>query len=539
MASLLRFATVSSIRRWLATAAAAALVGAPTAASAQSAASQIRIDQLQMSTPGSPFLRAEGPVDPFDKGIAYGFRLTADYGFRPLRTKILLDDEETDDAFPVEHALLLHLGAALSPLDWLGFELAMPFAVFEKGSVENEAQCTDTVVEGCFVNGQQFDEGKAGVGDLRIGAHVRPYISEELDFLVGIRVWAPSGSGTPETYMSGDNPDFVRIELVPAVAGEVDFFMYGCTAGIAPLFFAGRNGDRLALSCAAHFKLAPLVHVGIEPHIAAFAYPEASSAPKEPEQFPGFDETAIAVQFEPMAVLGVRIADFSIGAGIGLGVGGAPGTPTARAALTFAYASRGERVVEEVKHDADLDGIEDEYDACPHEAGLEDRRGCPAKRDPDGDGIIEGDACPDKPGQRYDDPQANGCPDRDNDHFPDPVDPCPIEPGATTEGCPQFARYKDGRFVVDPPIAFDRGTARLSADAHEALREVIRTIRVNPKIQQISVVIGARGAARKLTDDRAAAVLELFTDENIDSSRFEVVLDDKLESGKVQVKAVR
>jgi hypothetical protein len=527
-------------RRWLAATAGVALALAAGTALGQGAQSQVRIDQFQPSMPGSPFLRAEGPVDPFDEGIAFGFRLTGDYGYRVLRSEVVLlpEEQETDEVFPVEHALLLHLGAALSPIDWLVFELAMPFAVFEQGAVENEVNCGSTIVEDCFVSGQDVKEGEEGVGDLRIGVHFRPIIGEELDFQLGVRVWAPTGSGNPESYMSASS-EFFRIELVPALAGEHDFLMWGCTAGIAPLFFAGRNGDRLALSCAAHFKLAPLVHVGVEPHVAAFPYPIASSQPAEPEHFPGFDETRVAVQFEPMAVVGVRVADFSIGAGVGVGVGGAPGTAAARAALTFAYASRGERVAPVVKRDADLDGIEDAYDACPEEAGLQENRGCPGKRDPDGDGIIEGDACPEKPGPKHENDQANGCPDRDNDHIPDPIDPCPVEPGVSTEGCPQYARYKGGDFVVSPPVAFQRGTANLQAEGEEALREVIRTMRVNPKIQQVSIVIGARGAARKLTDDRAAAVLELFTNENLDTSRFEVVLDDKLESGKVKVKAVR
>ena len=54
--------------------------------------------------------------------------------------------------------------------------------------------------------------------------------------------------------------------------------------------------------------------------------------------------------------------------------------------LRFGYAGLGEPVVEEKPpDDSDLDGIPDDYDECPKEAGPEDRNGCPAEQDLDGD----------------------------------------------------------------------------------------------------------------------------------------------------------
>jgi hypothetical protein len=92
--------------------------------------------------------------------------------------------------------------------------------------------------------------------------------------------------------------------------------------------------------------------------------------------------------------------------------------------------------------------------------------------------------------------------------------------------------------VVDPPIAFERGT-KLTSAGQAALIEIIATMRVNPKIQQISISIGTRRAQKRLTDERAAAILELLGDQNVDSSRYEVVLADKLDSGVVEVHVVR
>jgi outer membrane protein OmpA-like peptidoglycan-associated protein len=372
-----------------------------------------------------------------------------------------------------------------------------------------------------------------GVGDLRIGALATPYTSKVLDLILGARFWAPTGGRW--AYLAGPDHSF-RLEAVAAAAGEADLFLYGCTLGIAPLWFAGRDGDRLAASCAAGFKVHPVVSLGVEPHVAVFTY-----APKGDDQLaPGLGAASFAVQFEPMGTASFHVADFHIGLAGGAGLGGAPGTATARAVLTLTYSAHGERVVEEEgEPDGDLDGIPDTYDACPKEAGPKSRRGCPEKRDADGDGIVEDDACPDAPGARYEDPKANGCPDRDNDHLADPVDPCPEEPGEETGGCPKFARFKGGDFVIDPPISFGANGAELSDDGRKALVEVIATLRANPKIEQVSVAIGSKGANNALTDRRAKALLTLFSDENIEQSRFEVVLDEKLANGKVTVRVLR
>ena len=91
--------------------------------------------------------------------------------------------------------------------------------------------------------------------------------------------------------------------------------------------------------------------------------------------------------------------------------------------------------------DKDKDGIPDEKDACPTEAGNELNNGCPDK---DADGIADkDDQCPDKAGT-----VANkGCPilDRDNDGINDDKDKCPDVAGINKyEGCPVPDSDKDG-----------------------------------------------------------------------------------------------
>jgi hypothetical protein len=85
--------------------------------------------------------------------------------------------------------------------------------------------------------------------------------------------------------------------------------------------------------------------------------------------------------------------------------------------------------------DRDRDGIPDGTDACPDEAGLPQGDGCPspAESDRDGDGLLDaGDLCPDEPGP----PRVGGCPDGDGDGVADADDACPTEPGLPEQrGC--------------------------------------------------------------------------------------------------------
>ncbi len=92
--------------------------------------------------------------------------------------------------------------------------------------------------------------------------------------------------------------------------------------------------------------------------------------------------------------------------------------------------------------DQDGDGIADKDDECPEVAGLAEFNGCP---DTDGDGIQDkDDECPEQAGLA----ENNGCPDQDsdNDGIPDDEDQCPEVAGsADTNGCPD----RDGDGVAD------------------------------------------------------------------------------------------
>lgn len=93
--------------------------------------------------------------------------------------------------------------------------------------------------------------------------------------------------------------------------------------------------------------------------------------------------------------------------------------------------------------DDDGDGVANHVDECPTLPGDPDNAGCP-NNDRDGDGVPnDADRCPDKPGSEY----ADGCPDLDADGIPDIDDTCPTVSGLPeNKGCPD----SDGDRVADP-----------------------------------------------------------------------------------------
>ena len=121
--------------------------------------------------------------------------------------------------------------------------------------------------------------------------------------------------------------------------------------------------------------------------------------------------------------------------------------------------------------DRDGDGIADEEDNCPNEAGESAYGGCPAPvrltqggggRDIDGDGILdENDLCPYQPGLA----RWQGCNDQDGDGIWDHADACPgLRGDPANYGCPshQQTRDSDGDGVLDEVdnCVYVKGAAR-------------------------------------------------------------------------------
>lgn len=494
----------------------------------------VRLDGLQTASAGSMFVRAEGPHEKKTGVTEIGLSLGLDFASAPLRAVVVAaDGSTTDERKVVDQALLLRVGATLSPAYWVWMDLQAPFALFESTGITGSDRWTYA--------GQTVRAPSApALGDLRAGLHFRPIDTETFDLVIGGRYWAPVGSF--EAYLSDGQ---LRAEGDLGVAGRVGKLAYGCTVSIAPGFFFPRDGDRVAASCGVHGQAMPWLSLGLEPAFALFRdrrdVGDARLGTRKKDD-------AFTYQVEPLAAVRFQYSGFSAALSAGPGFGDAPGTPQVRAMLQLGYQFDGKPKPPPAPPakptDIDVDGIPNDGDACPEQAGPDNKdpklRGCPFL-DADGDLVRdEEDACPVQAGTRHPDVKANGCPDSDNDLLPDPIDGCRTEPGdAKNSGCPIHARLDKRSFRVNPPIQFAEGSSMLSKQAKAALEEIAATMRANPKLGHVSIALGTKGAPAALSDKRAEQISLVLLGVNVSSQRFEVVLQDSLRSGTVEVRLVK
>lgn len=111
--------------------------------------------------------------------------------------------------------------------------------------------------------------------------------------------------------------------------------------------------------------------------------------------------------------------------------------------------------------DADGDGVKDAADKCPDKRGAPDNGGCPWP-DTDGDGVADrDDRCPALAGTRG----AKGCPDADADRdgVPDHEDRCPALAGVKSQqGCPEADLDGDGVAGAADKCPEQKGLAELA-----------------------------------------------------------------------------
>lgn len=493
-------------------------MGLMCVARAASAQVGVRIDQLPIAAPDSAFFRVEGLPGPAPAdGLGLAMALGVEYARDPLTLRAVdAAGGSTDLSKLVRDAVITRVAAAITPTPWLAFDASLPIAVSLQGD------------RGGARGYGSAEAGSApGAGDFRVGAHLKPSLADGLALIVGGRFWAPIGAR--ETYLSDTR---FRAEIDLGVAGESAGALFGCTASVAPGLFMRRAGDRAGIACALHAKLGSVVSIGIEPSAAVIT--------DQMGLVEGHDR--FVAQVEPLAALRVRAGAFRLGVAGGPGFGAAPGAATARALFSIGFVGSGAapKAVRPPPPDADLDGIPDATDACPHEAGVPSsspaRNGC-LMHDRDGDGVAdEQDACPDRAGVRHSNAKANGCPDSDNDGLPDPIDICRIEPSTQKDGCPLYARLRGSHFDVSPPLEFTPGLDHLTERSRAAIDEIAATLRANRAIEKLTVVLGIKGAVGPLNDKRAKVILDRFRADDVDPSRYEVVLKDDVRAGEIIVR---
>ena len=173
--------------------------------------------------------------------------------------------------------------------------------------------------------------------------------------------------------------------------------------------------------------------------------------------------------------------------------------------------------------DSDGDGVMDKDDKCPTVAGLKDLMGCP---DADGDGVADGDDnCPNEAG-----PAANnGCPwpDTDGDGILDKDDKCPNEAGvAENNGCPIINPSPEvvkslNTYARD--ILFDTGKATFKKGTDEVLEAMVTIFKEYPRakfaIEGHTDSTGSKATNQALSERRAQAVRDYLIANGIAADR--------------------
>ncbi len=458
------------------------------------------------------------------------FGLTLHYARAPF---VAEDETETRLGEPVQALSMAELTAAFAPLERLELGVGLPI-VFTLDGEAVQGLSDETRLRG------------VGLGDARLFVKGALLPRPERGVGVAFAMAATAPFGDEDRWLGDAGPTFEPMILVEGARRPFRL--------LANLGYRIRPEERIADvelddEIAARVGFDYLTPFGM--HVLA----EIDGATRA--EAPLGD--AGATRFEFLGGLrwgGLQCFGFTAGAGAGIGSG--IGAPTWRAIGGLIYECEAgatpvvveapERVAKAV--DADGDGIV-EGDACPDVAedrdGREDDDGCPEADPPvdtDGDGLADrADRCPGEAEDRDGFADADGCPDPDNDAdgFADAVDKCPDQaetPGdaGPEDGCPDpkirrlrsGAAAVEGRMVrLDEKVRFDADSARMMPSARALLADVARLMIDHPElgIVRIEAHTDSRGDDERnlrLSWQQAEAVRDYLVDLGVPSARLEV-----------------
>jgi OOP family OmpA-OmpF porin len=225
--------------------------------------------------------------------------------------------------------------------------------------------------------------------------------------------------------------------------------------------------------------------------------------------------------------------------------------------------------------DSDNDGIQDSKDDCPNTAGLAEFNGCP---DTDGDGVMDkDDKCPTVAGLK----SLAGCPDADADGIADGDDKCPNQSGPSANGgCPWPDTDGDGVLDKDDnckdvagtvanngcpeiteeeqetlneyarTILFDTGKSSIQEESEKVLADIIAILNKYPTakftVEGHTDSVGSEKSNLSLSDTRAISVKDYLVANGVDQFRLSAegfgeskpIADNKTRDGRKQNRRV-
>ena len=368
--------------------------------------------------------------------------LTFDVGHNLAYVGVLRGDPNT----AIENQFVGHLDIAGSFLDRFLFGISLPLTLYETGALIHGAEPLGP-------------HGPVGFGDPRLSGMFRLFGHSDrspISMHLGADVWIPSVGDRNQQGHDGDANARVMPRLV--LAGRIlrtlrwtfNFgYYFRDDAKITDLPSQVKDivGDEVRAGLELGFTSRDnRFNIGPEVWFSSHALNDKFF-------FRRYTSVEVLVSAHYLIADTIRL---------GVGIGGAAlqdiGTPDVRALFRIAYAPVRRPPAAVVILDHDRDGIFDNEDACPYEAGVRTTNpktnGCPPPPDRDNDGVLDSDdLCPDEPAGAHADPKRPGCPARDSDDdgvydFEDlcPDTPAGPHPDPKKKGCPAMDSDGDGFF---------------------------------------------------------------------------------------------
>lgn len=472
--------------------------------------------------------------------------VVGDWSHRPL---VLYDGAGNEVRALLRDQLYAYVGGSVVWFDRLRASASFPLLLLNDGDAATAQTSNLDITSG------------ANLGDLRLSGDVRVLgdYGDYFSLALGSQFYVPTGA--THAY-SGDGR--FRAQPHALVAGKIGRFEYAGRTGLNLREKASFAGTRLGSEWL--FGAAAGVRVFQDRLLVG---PELWGSTLVSSSLGAFDKEGTPV--EALAGAHYRVHGWDVGLGAGPGLSRGFGTPALRmlASLQWVEDVEPPPVAAPVVIDRDADGIPDELDACPAQAGIRnsdpEQNGCPAPIDSDGDGILDKedacpaargehstdpalngcpprdtdgdgildreDACASEPGVRSSEPERNGCPppsDRDGDTVNDDVDACPDQPGEpssdhATSGCPRVA-LKGGEVQVLDRIEFETNRATLKPESDAILQAVAALLQARPDIRKLEVgghtdSQGQHASNVDLSRRRARAVLDWLVQHGIARER--------------------
>jgi OOP family OmpA-OmpF porin len=487
--------------------------------------------------------------------------LVADIGYRPL----VLYAADGEQLVPlVDGQFFYHLNGSLTLGHRLRLSLSLPLLVYSQGGEGLLAELGERN------NVPVSSSDGSGIGDVRVAADLRLLGRYDGPFTLalGARVYAATGS---EPQFTSDGQ--ARIEGRLLWAGQPGWFSYAAYVG--GMWHAERD-DFAGIPFGADVTFGAAIGMRLNDGRVSFG-PEVYGETVVSDSGDGF----LRQSSTPVEVaLGGKfhVADtLRLGAAAGRGVTRGIGASQFRFLASLDWlpepapdSARNEDLPP--PRDLDGDGVNDEWDKCPSQAGParpldRERSGCPDPSDDDADGITDDvDACPPHPGLPSADPATHGCsaPDRDKDGVVDTIDACPDAPGVQTldplrsgcpadsdrdgindaqdacpgvggdrsrdpkrHGCPR-ARIEQGAIRITEQVQFATASARILPESDALLAAVAEVLIAHPEIELLTVEghtdnLGSARNNEKLSRDRALAVVMRLVENGVTARRLTAV----------------